>query len=471
MKLLRYLPRFQRAYRELGRLAEREMWSRAQIEAWQLERLNAVWRHAMQHVPYYRHLARERKLPRQFESLPQYRSDVPLLPKAAIREQPTRLLSEQASRGFWKRTSGSTMSPMSCYWAKEAHLEMLRAKYRFQAMWGVDVLDRIAVLWGQSGSFQPGWKGRLARWRQPVEDRLRGRLRLPAYHLRREELREYLRRVAAFRPAMLYGYSLAMVLLAEEAAATGFRCDALKAFVMTSEAVLPRYVEVAEKALGVPALTEYGAVECGFLAGEWRDRTLRVREDMVLLETLPLDDGRYEIVVSVLNNPSFPLLRYPIGDATDAPLETPPHGFAWLRNLAGRTEDLLVTRTGAYLHWTHLEALFKYQAQSVRRYHVRQHRDGRLTVHVELNDGAHFDAAVLRQTISELVEGFPVQVEIVDELPPTRAGKHRAIVSEHEVAPQRIDLASPPRACHRRDCRTAAAAVNERELPLRRVAP
>ena len=72
MRLLRHLPRFRQAYRALGELEARERWSRPQVEAWQLERLNAVWAHARAHVPYYRRLAAE--LPPRFASLDEFRA-------------------------------------------------------------------------------------------------------------------------------------------------------------------------------------------------------------------------------------------------------------------------------------------------------------------------------------------------------------------------------------------------------------
>ena len=89
----------------------------------------------------------------------------------------------------------------------------------------------------------------------------------------------------------------------------------------------PHMVETIERAFGVPAAMEYGSVECGFLAGEYPDRLLRVREDCALIETLPRSDGRYDIAVTVLGNASFPLLRYLIGDTTDVPLLTPRRGL------------------------------------------------------------------------------------------------------------------------------------------------
>jgi phosphoenolpyruvate phosphomutase len=435
MRVLKFLPRFQEAYRAMRTLEAREGWSRAEIESFQLERLNDVWAHATAHVPYYRQMAKYESLPARFASLAEFTARVPVLPKVEVREHPRDFLSEQALRGHWTRTGGSTGTPMNCYWAKDAHCEMLRGKYRFQATWGVDIFDRTVFLWGHSASFKPGLPGWLARRRQPLEDRLRNRLRLSAYHLGRDDLRRHLRRIASFRPAFLYGYSRALALLAQEAEAVGFHCDSLKVAHLTAEPAEPHLVATVERVLGIPAVIEYGSSECGFIAGEAPDRTLRVREDLVYLEALPHENGRYDLVVTVLNNPSFPLLRYAIGDLTDAPLEVPERGFSRLRNVAGRNNDLVVTRTGRYLHSAHFEALFKYDTKVIRRFRVRQHADGALGVALEVNDPAvSFDTAGLQQKIRDLVEGYPVQVQVVKELPRTPAGKHRLVVSDLDIA-------------------------------------
>ena len=99
MKLLRYLPRFRSASRALGTLADREGWPRADLEAYQLARLNALWQHAAAHVPHYRELAAKAGLPPRFASLEEYRSAVPVLHKPAIQAAPHEFLSERAERG------------------------------------------------------------------------------------------------------------------------------------------------------------------------------------------------------------------------------------------------------------------------------------------------------------------------------------------------------------------------------------
>src|SRR5437660_1239299 len=98
MRLLRFLPRFRQAYRELAVLQARENWPRTDIEAWQLDRLNAVWQHAVVHVPHYRQLAREVGLPPRFASLDDYRASVPVLPKLLVQTQPKAFLSETAPK-------------------------------------------------------------------------------------------------------------------------------------------------------------------------------------------------------------------------------------------------------------------------------------------------------------------------------------------------------------------------------------
>ncbi|MFN2382935.1 MAG: phosphoenolpyruvate mutase [Gemmatimonadota bacterium] len=440
MTLLKLLPRFRAAYHAQDELASRERWTRAEIESFQLDRLNGVWADAIRHVPHYRALQGRLDLPERFASLAEYQALVPVLPKADVRARPQDFLSAAARRGGWRRTGGSTGTPMRAYWADDAHRELLRTRYRFYGQWGVDIFDRMAFLWGHSASFAPGLSGRVARVRQPVEDRLRNRLRLSAYQLGAADLRDDLRRLGAFRPAAVYGYSTALHLLALEAEATGFVCDALKLFILTGEPATAPIVQTIERVFGAPAAIEYGAIECGVMASEWTDRTLRVREDVVLVETLPRADGGYDIVPTILSNPSFPLLRYQVEDVTDAPIERPALGFSILKNVSGRNNEFIRTRTGRQLHSARFDALFKYHSTAIRRFRVRQRADGALDVTLELEDPtASFRTPALEHELRELVEGYAVQVQVVDAIPQTAAGKHRLVMS---------DLATPLERAH-----------------------
>lgn len=430
MNFMRVLPRFRKAYQALETLAAREHWSREEIEAFQLERLNALWEHAARHVPYYRQLGTALRLPQRFSSLEQFQHSVPVLPKSTVRANRSSFLSAARTRGRWVLTGGSTGIPTRVFWGHEAQREMLRARYRFYASWDLDIFDRVAFLWGHHASFAPGLAGLAARLRQPLEDLLRNRIRLSAYRLGRADLREHLRRISDSRPAAIYSFSKAAHLLAREAEATDFQCDSLKLIILTAEPAFPNIVEDVQRAFHAPVIVEYGSAECGFLAGQSRDAALRLREDISLIETLPRNDGRYDIVVTVLTNPSFPLIRYAIGDVTDAPLEPRRYGFSVLQSVVGRNNDFVLSKSGRHLHASLFAAIFENQP-NIRRYQLYQHADGALTVSVERhNRDACLNEERLKRTLEHVLDGAEVTLRVVDKIPQTGAGKHRWIISE-----------------------------------------
>jgi phenylacetate-CoA ligase len=432
MRLLRHLPRFKAARQALAELEAREKWSRAQIDSFQLERLNRLWDSTVKHAPYYRELTRTHGLPREFSSLSHFQAVCPILDKDMVRTRQKDFLSDIAGKGTWFHSGGSTGKPASYFRSNEAHREILRGRYRSHAMWGVDIFDRWAFLWGHAASFAPGMKGQIERWKRPLSDWLRSRLRLSAYDLSSQSLRKHLQKIDKFRPAAIYAYSTAAYLLAKEAKAIGFHCPSLKMLVMTAEPAFPHIVKECEEAFGVPAVAEYGSAETNTLAFECPDRTLRVRDDIFFVETPKREDGRYDIVITVLNSLAFPLIRYAIGDVTNSPLIRPDAGFTMLGNIAGRHQDLIIDKSGQPIFAGWFEDVLEHQ-DAVRRYQVHQNATGELIVHLELqNSQAVIDKDRIQRVFGERT-GFGVTVEVDKELPPSRAGKHRWITSDLAV--------------------------------------
>lgn len=317
---------------------------------------------------------------------------------------------------------------MRVYWPHEAYREILRCRYRHQHMWGVDVFDRHALLWADAASLAPGWDGRMAKLRTAIEDRLRNRRRFSTYTLEEASLRDYLARIARFRPAMLYGYSSALHLLARTAVEQGWQFDFLKLIVLSGEPALS-FRDGIESAFDAPAVDEYGAIEVGVIAYEDRDRRLRVRGDIMLLETLPAGDGVYDIVVTNLANPAFPLIRYAIKDQTDAPVQAEADGFASLGRIMGRSNDFIIAKSGRLFHPEFVsDLLFQFYPEA-RRFRVHQGEDGAVTVRLEVPSGQRVDFARLERILRTMLDGYPVDFESVERLPSSSSGKHRFITS------------------------------------------
>ena len=423
--LARRLPRFKQAYRFMRYMAQRESWPRKDIESFQLQRLNWLWSHATTEVPYYKRLVQEYDLPSRFESLEQFCSSVPSLSKDKVRFAPNEFRSRSRSQGSWHRTGGSTGTPMRVYWSRDAHREMLWCKYRQLAKFGVDIFDRTVFIWGHDQSFAPGLSGSLARWKRPLVDRFRNRLRLSAYRLDKAACHDYMRKIRRFQPKLIYAYSSALELLAREA---GSPINSLAACIVSAEPAPPAAVRRIEDAFGVPTAAEYGSVECGIIATESPDGQLRIREDVCFVECRPCGHT-YELLVTVLNNPAFPLIRYAIEDHTDGPIGKTDYGFSTLANVVGRSNDFLRTATGKLLHPNAVKHVI--EGSQLGRFRCVQDRSGQLTIQVESRKAIESDTkrTWVRQ-LSEMLEGYPVGVTSVETLPLTRAGKHRWVVCE-----------------------------------------
>lgn len=430
MSVLAYLPRFRDLDRVLRTYEDREHWSAADVAAFQLDRLNQVWANARTHVEHYRRLSLTHDLPDTFESIGHFTRAVPMLSKDLVRNEPQSFLADNRRPGSWHRTGGSTGTPTSIYWEHEAHLEMLRGKYRCEQAHGLHVFDRKVVFWGHAGSFSPGWRGIAERAARPFEDRLRNRLRLSAYDVTDEQLQRQIPIAQAFRPSSIYGYSCAVHLLAR--AADPGALPSLKVAILTAEPACQMMLGEIEQRLDCRAAIEYGAVECGLMAYLMPDGKLHTRDDLVLLETVPNENGTYDIVVTVLGNSSFPLLRYAIEDTTPVPRMTPVKGFGVLQEIDGRRNDLLIGKNGRRLHSMAVKHKLEHW-QEIRRFTVRQNRLGSLKVTVEPQASAVVSQsllAMLQSEIQEMLEGFPVEIETVASLPGNLAGKHRWIISE-----------------------------------------
>ncbi len=436
-------PRFRAARRALPELAQREAWTRTEVDRWQLAQLQKTWTHAITHVPHYRDLQRKHELPLRFDDLDHFTNAVPILDKETVRAEPMRLRSEQAGRGAWHTTSGSSGTPTAVFRSHAAHRAALRVQYRFQQSWGVDFDGRWAHMWGNADALAGGLRGLRPRITTPIFDRLRGRLRISPYQLGADDLSRALDRMVAYAPQALYTHSMAGHLLAIEAQRRGVTIPSLRLIVLTAEPVRRSTVTVVEKAFDVPAVAEYGCNEAGLVAGEARDRTLRVRDDHVRVETLKREDRRHDLVISVLDNPDFPLLRYAVGDVTTRPIQRPDSGFSILHDVAGREFDLLVASDGSIVHAQAVEDIID-KFDAVRRWQLRQQRDASVRVEIEV-DG-HFTADSgdrIGTRITDLLKGVPVDVAIIDEFPPITQGKHRVVTSELSATTLRSPNPSP----------------------------
>lgn len=388
-----------------------------------------MWQSAVAHVPHYRTMQQVRCLPTEFATLEEIADRVPVLHRAEVQADPKRFRSEVARPGFWTRTGGSTGKPLPCYWSREAYRKNLQDGYHYQSLWGIDWWDRTCFLWGHAHTFDRTLRGRFHRLKTTMLDRLRNRIRCSAYHVDEQSLRSAFERMRKNRVEKIYAYSSAAYLLAR-AVEDAPPLESLRLVVVSAEPLHPHQRACIEEVLGCPVCIEYGSMEVGLMAASFDAGPLRVLDRSVLVETLPGEDGRYDIVATNLRNPDFPLIRYRTGDVTDRPIQIRDAGPSILGPVLGRTHDTLVCPSGRKVHGEAITHLIKSYTDVVR-FQVHQNEADRVRLKVDAR--RKISAGDRRKLVDSLHRllgrDMRIEVEETNCIKTTTAGKHRFIVS------------------------------------------
>ena len=270
-----------------------------------------------------------------------------------------------------------------------------------------------------------------------VRDIVLNQLWFDAFALRRDGLSDAVRRLRAFRPALVVGY---VSTLAEVARALDQPIAGLDGVVAAAETLTPPERTLIETAFGAPVFDRYATREVGTIAHECEAHDgLHIVAENNLVEVVdtegrPLEDpmAEGEVLVTNLRNFATPLIRYRLGDL--ARLGRP--GCACgregsrLASVVGRTSDLIVSPSGVLLHGLFFMRAF--DKTPVQRFRVDQETPSRLRIRVVAAAGYTDE---VRERVTALIlgrgdPGFEVVWQVVDDIPLTASGKFRFTASQ-----------------------------------------
>lgn len=390
--------------------------------------------HAVREAPYFRDVFAARGLDAMAV---RGAADLPLLPvmtKALIREQKTRLIANtMAARVFTLATGGSSGEPLVFWTDKDREASQLAAKLRAREWWGIRPGDRQADLWGSP--IEIGAQDRL----RVFKDRLLNLTLLSAFELSDEKMAGFRARLERFRPDFLYGYASVLGRYAAflERRGESLAHLGLKGAVTTAETLFPDQRASIRRAFGCAAINEYGCRDGGFIAQECPEGRLHVASDTVHVELLdgerPVPLGEVgEVAVTNLWSFGMPLIRYKIGDRARFSAEPCPCGRSLpvLAAVEGRVTDTLLSPDGNRVHG--LAAMYVLRVlPGVTAYQVIQ--ETRALVRTAIVPSPDADRAALAHAVKAglakiLGAGVTIEVAFVDRIAPTPSGKLRAIV-------------------------------------------
>ncbi len=400
-------------------------------------RLRRILLHCFNHVPYYKKLWKELG----FEHKDFYNSDIlqklPLLTKANVTEnRESNLFSEKTIKSeiLEIRTSGSSGQPFTTY-ADRFQLEVRFAStMRALEMTGYKFGDRQLRLWHQKIGMTK-FQARAER----IDAFFLRRKFVPAFEISNEKLIELNKTIQNVNPVLIDGYAESMNYLAGSKQIEG-SISALKGIMTSAQELTKPSRDTIEGKFLVPVFDKYGSREFSGIAYECREGRVRhVQDESYILEILiggrlakPGEVG--EVVITDLNNYSFPLIRYRIGDLALC-LEqrecTCGRPLSQIGPIQGRAQALVSCANGVWLPGTFFAHFFKEYEETIQYFQVVQTETEKFSVkYVKAETFAELDLEEIKEKLAEFT-GPETQVnfEAVKEIPLLATGKRTPVVS------------------------------------------
>jgi phenylacetate-CoA ligase len=421
-------------YSTLAQLRKAQWLSPAELRNRQWQKLQALLEHAYENVPYYRQVFQSVKLePRDIKTPKDFRR-LPYLTKDIIRKRKDDL-TVRTQKLYGSSTSGSTGEPLWFYYSHSEQI-MRRALLFLGMKWaGLDIGERYAKLWGA----QMRKRSRYQEWLEQVKNRLSGYIFLTAYDLSEKTLPDYIKRLKAHNPKLLESYPSPLRILGKYLAIHPEDRLQLEAIVTSSETLYDHDREFIEKVFCCPVFNRYGSREFGNVAHECaQHQGLHIYTEHAYVECLQnnelaLPGEKGELVITSLSNYGMPFIRYRIGDYGEMSdqLCDCGRGFPLLKSVDGRVFDVVVAPNGRFIPGTYWTIVFR-TVPGIRQFQLVQETVDSLAIRLIT------DATFQQSSVAELEEriqercGFDMhlQFEFVDEIPLTKAGKRRFIISK-----------------------------------------
>ncbi len=402
------------------------------------ERLGALLRFAGRTLPYYQEVFAARGVNANAADPLAELAKLPVLEKSQVRAHAARLTWPGVPGGLLPCVSGGTSGDtLHFHVDRLRHAQSMAARLWAQGLFGVRPGDRRMWLWGSPLEVR---ESLLRRWRDAlIHERV-----LDAFDLPPGRMDEYLRRIKAYRPRLLIGYTSAVALLAQHARGRYGRRDFpdLRVVVLTGDEVLPEQRALIGEVFGCAVASEYGSREVGLIGHDCPLGRLHVVTPHVLVEVLRhearLPAGRSGYITCTnLNTRAQPLIRYHLGDVGRFAVEACPCGLPLpVLEVQGARITGFVALPGGKLCHGHLVAYLVRVEPCVVAFKVYQRRLDAFEVLLVVDD--LFRPEVLDRLRGRFRESFgpqvSVEIRLVDEIPPDPSGKRRHVVSD--VAPE-----------------------------------
>lgn len=409
----------------------REKFSSVQWSEYQREMLISLLEICVNHVPFY---TREWTDDQKSAALQGKLSELPLLEKNHIRSNPYDFVRTDISHLYkiTNNTSGSTGTPISTIWTPSEIRDSLAVREVRSANWA-EVSFKLPRATFSGRIVEPNPESQGPYYRFNAVER---QVYFSPFHLRLDTAHFYVDALKKHKIQWMTGYAVSFYLLAKFILEARLKVPPIKAVITTSEKLTKEMRLVMEEAYHCRIYEEYSTVENALFASECEHGRLHVSPDVGIVEILhpdgsPCEVGEIgEVVTTCLIRSYQPFIRYRLGDlAAWDPKPCPcQRSMPVLKEVVGRIEDVLIGPDGRQMVRFH--GIFTNQPNICEGQIVQLAFDKILVKVVPTRDFSEVDVdEVVRRVQQRMGASVNVGVQTVNEIPRTKNGKFKAVVS------------------------------------------
>lgn len=428
----------------LAHLAEldRVQWlSRAELLAYQQDKLYRLLKYADTFVPYYRHLFEQAGFrPDEIRTDPAAFQKIPFLTKTIIHKNFDELITTETKRRnrmSQSSTGGSTGQPL-VFMRDTQFRDSIMAEIHHHFTWsGWQFGQPHAYIFGASFeiSHSKNLRARFLHWAL-------NRFITNAYVLSEESMHAFAAKAVRHRPRLLSGYASSLYHFAQFLRSNPtYDLSFVDAVFTTSEILYPSQRQLIEDTFDCKVFVNYATRELGALACECEAHNgMHTSVENAYIEIL--NDGKPakpnepgDIFVTCLNNYGMPFIRYQLADVVAwHPDDCCSCGRAHpkLSLVEGRHNDMFKKRDGTVI-WGGIGNPL-WNMEGVKRFQLVQKAFDYVVVRVVKDEPltAPQQTEVVKAIRTALGDDVTVDFEFPDEILVASSGKHRYQICEIE---------------------------------------
>jgi phenylacetate-CoA ligase len=419
----------------LEELEKTQWYSRNELEALQLQKLQALLKSAKEHSAWHAKRIENSGINIEDLSFDEFKK-LPVMTRADAQQHGNEMAWPGVPGGSFRYTTGgSSGQPLIFNFGRSRQASDAAGRIRARRWWGVNVGEPEVYLWGA-----PVELNKTDRIKT-IRDRLLNQLLLNAFEMSPEKMSGYLKAIQKFNPKCIYGYASSVALLARYARQNGIHISLpdLKVVCTTGEPLYPEQRQVISEFFKVPVANEFGSRDAGFIAHANSHQQMLLLSESNILEVLdpdgnPVKPGELgEAVMTGLCSEAQPFIRYRTGDMVKLSPDSDKdgRGLHVIEEIVGRNTDFLVHEDGSIVHA--LAAIYVLrETAGVEQFKIIQQAINEFEILIVTNSFWNSDSLKIIEEKFRLRfgQGCKTYIQIVNNIPPEASGKTRQVVSK-----------------------------------------